>query len=44
MLRHYCSLIIPCSCFLDRGVVRLRWKILHEFMLNGKEVSDGDHS
>ena len=44
MLRRYCSLIVQCSCFLDRGVVRPRWQILYKLMWNGKEVSDGDHS
>ena len=41
MLQRYCNLIVPHSCFLERGVVGPRLKILYKFR---KEVSDGDRS
>ena len=43
MLQHNCSLIVLCSCFLE-GCGKAVVEILHEFMLNRKEVNDGDHS
>ena len=39
MLRHYCSLIVPCSCLFREWCGKA-----NEFMLNREKGSDGERS